>query len=301
MERLATMIKRSVLILTLIVTLISALPLTAGADAIVEPVNDFHVRNKKDCISLERNFFANGSIGFVSLREEPGSAIVVNVVDNGEVLYIISTYNHKGKIWGITGNFSSYEADGKPINGWIMMDQLLVVYDYISFEEDFGHEFYDFDGSPDAMLAVDEIVFWTWPGSGVNSILGQPYKERSFDDYFDRQSESGAFPDQGIDMSELIPYAYRDEAGREWVFLSRILKYHGKTWVCLSDPSNADIPMFNPAPEPRGWQPDKTHTEPPGSLPLPIITIVLVAALVGATALLIWVFRKKSKNKDSAS
>jgi hypothetical protein len=280
----------------LLIAVISALAIPsiyARADAIAEPNNDFHRRNRTNCVSLNRNFYANGKIGSVSVKNEPGSKREVTEIENGEVLYILATYNHNGEIWGIIDMYVPDKLDDPWLNGWVPMDDLLLVYDYISFEEDYGFEFCDYDGDEAALreiaevlLAADEIVLWSWPGSGVyHNVLGEPYKERSFDFYFS--------PDPLRFRFVLLPHAYTDSDGREWVFISEVMKYHGNSWVCLSDPSNPNIPAFNPAPEPELWQPGELNLEKPGGLPTPVLIIILVAAIVIVTAVLIRIFWKK--------
>ena len=88
-------------------------------------------------------------------------------------------------------------------------------------------------------------------------------------------------------------------------------------WVCLSDPSNQDIPAFNSAPEPVLWpaadpngnQIAVSTTDPalspsptdPLTLPdtgkpwlsTPLLIIILVVVLVVATVVLIQIFWKK--------
>ena len=142
-----------------------------------------------------------------------------------------------------------------------------------------GDDIIYFNGNLDFLDEADEVVFWTWPGSGsYNTILGQPYKDNVFGEAY-----------------LLFTRSYVDADGREWGFFTS--KYWQNIWVCLSDPSNPDIPAFNPAPEPELWQPGEGQLEMPGGLPLPVLIIILVAALAIASAVLIRVlWRRKAKS-----
>ena len=269
------------MVMLLLTALLLTLPLIARADVLVEPRNDFHSRNRHSCRPLGRRFYANGESGSISLKTEPGSNNEVEKFENGKIMYISHTYNHNGDIWGL------YESPGGGwLNGWIPLEQLLVVYDYISFREDFEQEIYIYNGSLDTLIEAEKVVLWTWPGSGeYSNILGAPYKERSFDVYFT------SYPGQ-----TLKPHAYRDDDGREWVFTS--MKYLGNNWVCVNEPTNSMIPAFNPAPEPELWLPGEDHSVLPGALPLPVMVITLVAVLLVITVILIGVFWRKSKAEE---
>jgi hypothetical protein len=269
----------------------SMITITARSDVIYEPENDFYLSKKSECVRLNRGFYANGHNGVISLKTEPGGSKEITLLKNGEIIYISHTYNKNGEIWGLTGIYP-WKNQTRTYYGWVRMDQLLLAYDFISFEEEYGHEFYDFDGSPDALIEAEKIVFWTWPGAGVfTRVLGPPQKERIFDTYFDSGSEQI--------KREILPHAYMDSEGREWVFISDYMKYDSNVWVCLSNPSNTDIPVFNAEPEPTLWKSDVVYPapEPQAGLPLLTFIIILVAALVVITAVLIRVFWKKNAKK----
>ena len=263
-------------------------PLSARSDGIVEPENNFFSRNRNACMVLNRDFHANGSAGYVSLRSRPGGVRESERVDNGEMLFISHVYNHRGEIWGFTDIFDFQKYEGGLLFGWVPMNQLLLAYDYVSFREDHGDEFYTFEGSPDPLLEAEEVVFWMWPGSGVyHRTIGASYKARSFDVLFGSDFEQI--------RHDFLPYAYKDNEGREWVFSSDYMKYDRNVWICVSDPANASIPAFNAAPAPAPWQPGEEFValESMGGLSLPVLIIVLVVALAAVTAILIRIFWKK--------
>jgi len=283
------------------------LPMVAGADTIYEPDNDdFYTRNRSRCEQLFRDFYANSEDGQVSLRLEPGSEQIVCNIENGQILNIMFTYDNNGEIWGVTE--LSINPTEERLTGWIPMAELLVVYDYISFAEDYGHEFYgyEFDGYT---LFGDDIIYWAWPGSGVIRLI------------FEVQYQSDDFS-PGLMM---VRTAYTDYEGREWGFLGYSLGIRN-VWICLSDPSNPDIPAFNPAPEPVLWpavtpppttqsnnagdqhiiadppavKPDSTQDtqNAQSNLSLPTLAIVLVIVVSAGTVILIRVLWKKNDRSE---
>lgn len=266
------MIKRCFAFLLLAAFILLAVPLTAYADVLVEPNNDFYARHRDECTSLNRSFYANGEGGSVSLKKQPGSKAEVAAVENGEVLYIMFTYNHKGELWGVVELYTPDKPYNQWPTGWIPMNQLLLVYDYISFAEEHGADFYPYTGSYDALNTAKEIVFWAWPGSG------------------NAQGSLEAVADENFQVS----HAYKDAQGREWGFVGY---WYGRrnAWVCLSDPANRDIPAFNPAPTPVLWHAGAANAQK-GGLSVPIFSIILVAALVVGTAILIRVLWKPRKS-----
>jgi hypothetical protein len=270
------MIKKYSKFLLLAICFFLMLPLAARADVLFEPNNDFYTRHRNECVVLGRQFYANGEIGYVSLSAEPGSKDEGDIIENGEILDIMFTYNHNGETWGVTEIYSPDKSYDEWSNGWIPMDQLLLVYDFISFDEEHQNEYYHYDGTFKETDEATEIVFWTWPGSGV---------ERSA--YMDEAwiaDISGA-----IDRYKI----YKDEEGREWGFISYLYAIRN-VWVCISDPSNHDIPAFNQEPPPELWKPGEMETSK--GVPMPVILIILVTVLVVGTAILIKIFWKPNRN-----
>ena len=303
--------RRYITIVLMIFILSATIPLTARSDMIAPPPdNVFYLRNRSVCFSLNRGFYANGEEGMIYARTEPGARTGFAEINNGEIVFITHVCRYEGELWGMIDMIASDKTASGITFGWVLMDQLLMAYDYISFRRDHESECHRFSGSTDALVEAEEVVFWKWPGSGkYHRIVGPPYKEQWFDRYFD--------PNTSI-ISYLIPYAYEDHDGREWAFISEYMKYGGNVWVCVSDPSNADIPAFNAEPEPMPWQPAESHMiwtlsearpisesqvtqsspadqtgELREGLSLPALIIILVAALAIATTVLIRIFWKK--------
>ena len=261
---------------------------TAQADILIEPHNDFYYRHRQECQRVDRNFITNGERGFVSLKAEPGSQDEVIQISNGQILYIILTYNQQGKIWAATEVHSPDDPNNPWLNGWIPLEDLLLEYDYISFAEDHQNEIYlfDHDSYYDKLPTNGDLVFWSWPGSGKLAwLLEEDWRSSDSEEYWLQ-------PSQG----------YTDSSGRQWGFFAYI--YGVKNiWACLNDPTNKDIPAFNPAPEPQLKQPSETDIQPADTVDLLDnsgllkLIIILIAALAVVTATLIHILWKPQKVK----
>ena len=281
--------KKLVAILMIFASMFMLLSITASADVVVEPNDDFYNRNSGDCILLERNFYANGKNGYVTLKTEPGSKKDVLTIQNGEMLYITHTYERSGELWGVTEIYSPDKDYSKWPTGWIIMSDLKAVYDSSEFINDHESEFYTFSGDADI---TGDVVFWSWPGSGK---VDHVYSEQWW-----REGES---------MENFMSsQAYRDSEGREWGFIGYMYGYRD-VWFCIDDPTNQEIPAFNPAPDPQLYaaadpdslpEPSSSSGGTSGSGPSEqiIIIIVSVAVAVIATAVLIRVLWKPKKKAE---
>jgi len=255
------------IILSLVLSLIFP-ALLASADILWEPDDSFYRRNQHRTTLVGRRFYANGEGGFISMKAQPGSERQVEGYPNGEIIFIQFALDHDGETWGI-----GYAQ------GWVRMDQLVPMYDQISFADDNRQNLHAFSGSIDPVLDAETIVFWTWPGSGEVVITHSPMRDN-------RELES---------MWLQPSSAYTDADGREWGLIPYFYASRNM-WICISDPSNENIPAFNAAPMPDLIQP-AAEVPPSEGLPLPVIIIILVIVLAGVTVVLIRVFWKKSKTE----
>jgi len=274
------MMRRCIACLLLLTFMLSS-AIAIYADAIWTPPDDFFETHMDKCKSLNRSFYINSERGYISVKKEPGSGTEVDAVINGEVYNVFFTYSHNGALWGVILLDNTYTPGKQQATGWIPMDQLLLVYDKISFEEDHRQEFYSYSGSYDALFETDELIFWTWPGSGKIAM--------THDDPVSLREE----PARSWLNAEC---AYRDSEGREWGLIPYF--YAAKrNWVCLSDPGNENITAFNRVPKPELWpavDPPATNRAEGSGQPF-IIIIILVAALVVSSVVLIRLFWKPKK------
>ena len=250
--------------------------------------------NRSKFVDLNRSFFINGESGSVPLKRTPGSNIEIAALENNEVYFIRYAYNYQGEFWGFLHQV--HPVRRIRIHGWVRMDQLLLRYDLTSFLEEHEDEFYSFTGSYEALKTAEEIVTWTWPGSGIIRSRGSIDAQR--------------IENICISHTFFTRLAFMDEHGHEWVFFDRFplpsefrfISYAPYVWINLSDPSNSDIPAFNP-PRPVVWQPADTgisvNMDTPISEPyIPQYIIILVAGLSVSTAALIHVFWKPNNTKN---
>ena len=254
------MLKHS--LLCMIICGLLVLPLVVRADILIEPTNNFYEKNSEKCVLLGRNFCFNGEEGQVSIKDAPYTQKEVATFKNGENIYVEYSCLYDGEYWGIV----TYDNSGHA--GWVEMNQLLVLYDYVAFAEEHFSEFYQYTGDFNEMKVIGEAIIWTWPGSG---------------------NSRGVM--KGIDVENFsVLYAFLDDHGREWGFVSYLFGSRN-FWICLSEPINQDIPNFNPRPEPTKWVTDTVHTDIKQDNNQAIMLVTaLVVALVTGTAILIKIF-----------
>jgi len=157
------------------------------------------------------------------------------------------------------------------------MNQILVCYDSISFEEEFSDKFYTYEGDFSELINSEAFICWNWPGSGV------PWS--TWENIGDSNIEF---------LNRRVSYAYKDIDGREWVLIIDRPDF----WICLSDPLNPDIPAFRPAPDPAVWGSEFTPYTGTEQLVLPLMAI-LVVSLTAVTMILIKVFYKQGGKKNA--
>jgi len=262
--------KKHILALIAVIFLLQ-LSLVAYADVLIEPENDFYNRHRGQILSLGRRFSANGAGGSAAVKKEPGAKNDIAKLQNGEATHISFSCLYDGDYWGFTFEYS----------GWIKMEQLLVLYDYVAFAEEHLDEFYAYSGDYAKIKQTSSAIAWSWPGADGPVWTFEDLNAEHF----------------------FASYAYKDEESREWGFISYLFGSRN-IWVCLSDPLNRDIPAFNPAPEPMAWVSDTVHTEIEASGDVDsmlVILVVLVAVLVIGTAVLIKVFWKPRKTETGGT
>lgn len=222
--------------------LILSLSATVFADVIWIPQNTFLEQNMNQCSRTDREY---QTVTDVPVYESPESDRVLWTLDQGKDIWIYYTYTDaEGNRWG------NCESDDFSQSGWIPLAYTSLVYDYLSFEEDYGHMFREVGKTltPDLADEDQTIYFWEYPGSPNGFVY--PFTE--------------------TDIS--IPYslAYTDPQGREWGFIS----YHRgirNMWVCVSDPS-ADFTDLYPdgAPQVPVTEPEETDPTLPSEPIVPL-------------------------------
>lgn len=201
------------------------------ADVIWQPMDSFYQENESQCTYVNRRFTANGPDGVVILYKSPKSPKVVTTWENGFEAYISFTYEDEdGVLWGIYDNSTQ--------SGWMPMEYMEVIYDYISFFEDYGEEIVEQRGTLEEQYQKESIYLWDYPGSK------ECYPMTI-------QNDLPAY--NGI---------YTDENSHSWGFIGY---YYGwrDVWVCLDQPM-ADYEQLYPDGGPQigtAKEEDKTQSQ----------------------------------------
>ena len=128
------------------------------ADVIWTPDDSFFEKHESQCTYVNRRFTANGPDGVVILYQSPELPVETARWKNGERYYINFTYEDgDGVVWGV------YENGGT--HGWMPMEYMDVVYDTISFEEEYKDQIVEESGALDGAYLGKEIYKWSYPGA----------------------------------------------------------------------------------------------------------------------------------------
>ena len=209
---------RKVLSIFLTLLALLALCVPARADMLWEPYgNIFYDKHFGSCDYIGRDYYANGAEGFVTLWDAPGGSVVEAQYENGTRLCVYWQY----KDWGC---ITVFMEKGKHIDGWVPMKDLYLVYDHISFEEEYGDQFrpyngwfLDYDGQEG-----DELWMWETP------LDGEP-----------RDSTTMSANSLDVLSYNDISQVYTDVRGRDWGFVAYMFPYRD-FWIPLDDPTDAE-------------------------------------------------------------
>lgn len=266
---------KRLLTLLLSLALIFSLSVTAFADVIYEPEDPFLLDHIDQCERIDRSYRA---LTEVTVYKSPENDMIVDTLVQGTHIYIYYSYtDSRSNVWGYCEN---YEDDW---SGWLPLAYMELVYDYISFNEDYGHTFLDEDGQLSEDYITEKVWFWNYPGS-----------------------ESGYEFDMAMWSAEYLPEydtVYQDEQGRSWGYVGY---YYGNRhfWICLDDPT-ADFAALYPdgTPSVDVTQPGETDPTLPAReiVPQPSsgttllragVTLAVVACIVVTVILLVKMKKK---------
>ncbi len=217
--------------------------LQVKADVIWEPYHDdFYQENMASCEYLNRTYTAAGPDGKVIVYESPENPTVVTTWENGFKAYISFTYTDAdGNVWGV------YDDSQSGINGWVPMAYMTVVYDYISFQEEFADSITEENGTIPAVCAGQTVYFWKYPGAENYYEMPMPEDAESLPQY-----------------SKL----FIDEAGLQWGYIG-YFRGTKHCWVCLANPNGSLEELYPQGVPERGGQnvADSTSSEEEGIVP----------------------------------
>ena len=276
------MMAKKILALFMAVLMALSLTATALADVVWEPRNSFYETHHSQCTYLGRSYYANGPDGFVTLWDAPGGSTVAAQYENGTALSVYWTY----KNWGC---ITVWEGKNREeVSGWVPMEQLYLIYDHISFEEEYGAYFKPYDGQFDGsgLKDGDEIWIWEHPlsyGPKDTLKIGPDW------DFLEQLQGSTGSP-------SAFSQTYTDPNGRIWGYVGYLYGYRS-FWVLLENPTCDGI-MTSCIPEADGLI-TSGEIVPPRTPVLPTVSYLpcfLVAGVVAVTAVLLVMMKRRRKS-----
>lgn len=207
---------------------ILVLVLCGCAGPTVPADEDFYTSHQDEFVRENRDFLVQSQDGFIVAREAPGAADEVGRLEHNHICYVYCTYELNGEHWGyaLYNNWSG----GAHFEGWVLMSQLLALYNRHEFYAEHQSSFSLYTGNYDELRAADEVVLWAWPGSGITE---------------------GTLSDEDFSNANFkIVETYQDEEGRKWGWFW-LPNTPEPYWICLSDPTNSALP--GSFPEPFTW------------------------------------------------
>jgi LPXTG-motif cell wall-anchored protein len=103
-------------ILITLMALVLSLPLSASADLIYQPRDDFFDEYWDECNQYDKTHIANGADGHVTIYKTPKDLQILGTIPNGEKVYVAWTYTAEDGIdWGCVKLWD------EGIEGWIPM------------------------------------------------------------------------------------------------------------------------------------------------------------------------------------
>ena len=263
-------------LLTLLALLALAAP--ARADILWEP-RDNRFYEQHGCAYEGRSYYANGPEGFVTAWDAPDGTAVRGQYENGEALWV-------GYTWQDWALISRSGEDGEETTGWIPREQLYLIYDHISFEEEHGAQFRDYNGEfSDFNGEVGSCIqLWEYPGAWSEKETLTLTQE--FLDALRGTNEQPSY----------ISRVYTDENGNNWGYVAYMYGIRN-FWICLDNPESimsSCIPLADSLIESGELTPPQEPVTP--KMPArSYVPYILVAAVVILTALLLKKFWSKKE------
>ena len=180
-------------------------PMTVHADAVWEPENSFWESHRDDCEYLERSYRAAGA---VEVYRSPENSRVIEVLSAGDWLRSSWIYTDEaGNEW----IFCEHEE-----GGWISKASMEVIYDYLSFENEYGDQIREENRKLDEKYLEQTVYFWDYPGALDKDRV-------NLDDF-----GNADFP--------ACQKMFTDEEGREWGYVGYWCGYKN-FWICFDEPT----------------------------------------------------------------
>lgn len=244
------------------------LALPVRADILWEPRdNSFYEQHRDDCEYVGRVFYANGEEGFITLWDAPGGKTVISQFENGEKLRIYYTYQN----WGLVNLWPE-----KDLSGWVPLEDLKLIYDHISFSQDYAGQIQAYQGEfADYREDLTRVNFYEYPGAPEVKLESTAWKEM-----------------QSLLTEEAISQIFVDEEDRIWGYVDYL---YGRVegWFCLDDPAGEEFPVR---------QVSEATLTPPQAPKLPVSAYTPYILVGGAAAvtgvLLFWFYGRKRAGQE---
>lgn len=250
--------KRKLLPLVLFLLAVTVLAPPAAADMIWEPNDSFYKKHQNECEYVNRAYELAGYDGKVTVYTAP-DGMSKTTLDNGIQANVQFTWTGGGLTWGYLIRWGD-----SPVEGWVPMDDVSLVYDSREFMADHAGEITTSDPVP---VDFSEAALYSYPHG--------PVWENTLKEDKDYQP-----------FTEIFTKIYTDEAGLRWGYVGYYMG-HTEAWVCLDDPMNTQLNTGIVPVAPSPAQARGSATAVTAGLPALPIAAVLVAAVAAVTAILI--------------
>ena len=212
---------RLLVVLLLVLLLVPA----AHADVLWTPNNSFFERHYDDCTYLGRSYYANGAEGYVTLWDAPNSRTAAAQYENGTALHVYWLYED----WGCITVWEGRES----VDGWVPMSDLVLIYDNISFEEEYGDQIKPYNGEfADFSGEIDHINFYSYPGAPeINHDIDLTQAPEALDHFMGANGEKS-----------YISSVFVDENGLTWGYIN-YWRGTRNVWFCLDEPDGDSFPV----------------------------------------------------------
>ena len=237
-------------------------PLSASADVIFEPENNFYERHSDECSYFDRSCLAGAD---TYLWDAPNLVTGDRKAQEGEKIYISFVYTDKDGIeWGLA----------ESLDKWVLMADLYLEYGTPEFMEEHSDQIYE--GNPYLLSDGTVFVSWSYPESG----------------YIDQADASV------MDDYEITTF-YTDPDGRLWGYTAYMYGTRD-VWICLSDMEDTSIPQraeheLIPAQEIDASQIAAVKESGQFSVLFLVIPVIIIAGIAGFLIWWFWIRQKRDR------
>lgn len=264
--------KRRLLSLLLLLSVLSGLTIPASADILWEPMeNDYYWKHYEDMDYMDQNYHVPDGMT-ANLYTSPEGGSLVTTLEAGARLYVGPYGVVNGETWAVCYVSGDYQTQG-----WVRLGRLQKEYSHKDFMEDFKDSLTYDAVVYDAADLKGTVPTWTYPGSGVRD------HELVFD------GTAASYNDGKLECRTV----YTDPSGGKWGYVGYYMGRCG--WIYLEDLYNEAPPAFPQTPENTVTDTAPTE-ETPGNHPVSILGTILLAVLViGLTGFAIYTLKRKKR------